>query len=110
IRVAHRPARTRHLPRLVEETAFGARERKLLVRAHPALLEFLLARRGLHDVMTAIIKYGHDPFCPKPVGPCGQWGSVGSVAPTSSTEGASGDVPTLKQLLRWSEALSGIAR
>jgi len=60
--------------------------------------------------MTAISENGHDPFCPKLVGPWGRWGSVGSVVPTSPTDGASGDAPTVKQLLRWSEALSGIAR
>jgi ADP-ribose pyrophosphatase YjhB (NUDIX family) len=32
------------------------------------------------------------------------------VEPTPSTNGASGGAPTLKQLLRWSEALAGIAR
>ena len=60
--------------------------------------------------MTTVIEYGHDPFWPGTVGPWGRWGSVGLVDPTSSTDGASPDVPTVKQLLRWSEALAGIAR
>ena len=60
--------------------------------------------------MTTVIEYGHDPFWPGTVGPWGRWGSVGRVDPTSSTDGASPDVPTVKQLLRWSEALAGIAR
>ena len=43
-------------------------------------------------------------------GPRGRWGSVGPVEPTPSTDGPSDEAPTAKQLLRWSEALAGIAR
>ncbi len=55
---------------------------------------------GLHDVMTTILVDGHTPLCLTDAGPRWQWGSVGWVEPTPST----------KQLLRWSEALAGIAR
>ena len=72
---------------LVEEAAVRAGERDLLVGAHPALLELLLVRGGLHDVVPAVVENGHDPFCPKPDGRRGQWGSVGPVDPTPSTEG-----------------------
>src|SRR5664280_3850902 len=37
-------------------------------------------------------------------------GSVGPVEPTPSTDGPPDEAPTAKQLLRWSEALAGIAR
>ena len=60
--------------------------------------------------MTAIFENGHAPLCPKSDGIRGQWGSVGHVDPTSSTDPTVEAVPTVKQLLRWSEALSGIAR
>ena len=53
---------------------------------------------------------GHDTFCPKADGPRGRWGSVGPVDPTPSTDTPDGAAPTVKQLLRWSEALAGIAR
>jgi ADP-ribose pyrophosphatase YjhB (NUDIX family) len=55
---------------------------------------------GLHDVMTAILENGHAPLCPNSDGPRWRCGSVGSV----------GTAPSTKQLLRWSEALAGIAR
>ena len=60
--------------------------------------------------MTTIGVDGHIPFCPKPDDLRGQWGSVGHVDPTPSTDGPPGEAPTLKQLLRWSEALACIAR
>ena len=60
--------------------------------------------------MPAVGENGHAPFCPNPDGRRGQWGSVEQVEPTPSTDGASDDAPTVKQLLRWSEALAGIAR
>ena len=72
------PAGAGHLAGLVEQAALGACERELLVRAHPALLELLLAGSRLHDVMTAIVEYGHTPFCPKPDGIHGG-GGVASV-------------------------------
>jgi ADP-ribose pyrophosphatase YjhB (NUDIX family) len=60
--------------------------------------------------VTTVIEYGHATFCPKPDGPRGQCGSVGAVDPTPSADGDPGGAPTEKQLLRWSEALAGIAR
>ena len=60
--------------------------------------------------MTTVIEYGHIPLWPKPDGHRGRWGSVGPVDPSPSTDEPIGDAPTLKQLLRWSEALAGIAR
>ncbi len=60
--------------------------------------------------MTTVVPYGHSTFCPTQDGRRGQWGSVGPVEPTSSTDGPPAGVPTVKQLLRWSEALAGIAR
>jgi ADP-ribose pyrophosphatase YjhB (NUDIX family) len=50
--------------------------------------------------MTAILENGHAPLCPNSDGPRWRCGSVGSV----------GTAPSTKQLLRWSEALAGIAR
>ena len=55
---------------------------------------------GLHDVVTTVLEYGHTPFCLNSDLSRWQCGSVGSVDP----------VPSTKQLLRWSEALAGIAR
>ena len=60
--------------------------------------------------MTTVVEYGHAPLWPKPDGHRGRWGSVGPVDPSPSTDEPIGDAPTLKQLLRWSEALAGIAR
>jgi ADP-ribose pyrophosphatase YjhB (NUDIX family) len=60
--------------------------------------------------MTTVGKYGHTPFCPKPDDRRGRWGSVGPVDPTPSTNVPDEGAPTVKQLLRWSEALAGIAR
>jgi ADP-ribose pyrophosphatase YjhB (NUDIX family) len=60
--------------------------------------------------MTAIGENGHTPFCPKPDVRSGQCGSVGSVAPTPTSGPSDETAPTVKQLLRWSEALAGIAR
>ena len=60
--------------------------------------------------MTTIGENGHAPFCPKPDVRPGQCGSVGSVAPTPPSRPSDETAPTVKQLLRWSEALAGIAR
>ena len=60
--------------------------------------------------MTTIGENGHTPFCPKPDGSRGRWGSVVPVDPAPATEPSDEPVPTIKQLLRWSEALAGIAR
>jgi ADP-ribose pyrophosphatase YjhB (NUDIX family) len=62
--------------------------------------------------VTTVCEYGHAPFCPKTDGHRGRWGSVGPVdpTPTPSTDTPDEGVPTVKQLLRWSEALAGIAR
>jgi len=60
--------------------------------------------------VTTVVEYGHAPLWPKPDGHRGRWGSVGPVDPSPSTDEPIGDAPTLKQLLRWSEALAGIAR
>ena len=60
--------------------------------------------------MPTIGENGHTPFCPKPDGSRGRWGSVVPVDPAPATEPSDEPVPTIKQLLRWSEALAGIAR
>ncbi len=60
--------------------------------------------------MPTVGENGHSTFCPKADGNRGQWGSVGPVDPTTSTDGPEKAAPTVKQLLRWSEALAGIAR
>ena len=60
--------------------------------------------------MTTVFEYGHATFCPMADGERDRCGSVGPVEPTPSTEGAPAEAPTMKQLLRWSEALAGIAR
>jgi ADP-ribose pyrophosphatase YjhB (NUDIX family) len=60
--------------------------------------------------MTTIVENGHAPFCPKPDDRRGWWGSVIPVAATPTSDPSDDAVPTVKQLLRWSEALAGIAR
>ncbi len=60
--------------------------------------------------MTTVFEYGHATFCPMADGRRDQCGSVGPVDPTPSTGGPPESPPTLKQLLRWSETLAGIAR
>jgi ADP-ribose pyrophosphatase YjhB (NUDIX family) len=50
--------------------------------------------------MTTVLEHGHEPIVPDRCGSAVSAGSVGSVEP----------VPSAKQLLRWSEALAGIAR
>ena len=55
---------------------------------------------GLHDVVAAILANGHTTFCPMDAAQ--RWQRVASV-PVDP-------VPSAKQLLRWSEALAGIAR
>ena len=94
------PPRSGHLAGLVEQATFWAGEGELLVGPDPAPLELFLVGGGLHDVMTTILVNGHTPLCLMDRAPRWQWGSVGCVEPAPST----------KQLLRWSEALAGIAR
>lgn len=56
--------------------------------------------------MTTILENGHAPLCPNADVSRWQWGSVRPVDPI----GEAGPTPSPKQLLRWSEALAGIAR
>ncbi len=102
----HVPAGRGHLARLVEDAALGAGEGERLAGVDLAALEALAARRRSHDVVTAILVDGHAPF----------WrtgrAAVASPAVDPSDQSDESDdrsVP-LKTLLRWSEALSGIAR
>jgi len=60
--------------------------------------------------VTTVVENGHAPFCPKPDDRRDRWGSVVPVDPTPSTPSPDEGTPTVKQLLRWSEALAGIAR
>src|SRR5664280_122363 len=72
VRGSNGPPRTGHLAGLVEEAALRTGEGDLLARAHPAPLELLLARGGLHDVMPTVFVYGHVTFCPTDASPRGQ--------------------------------------
>ena len=94
------PARRGHVARLVEHTALGTGEGERLVGVDLATLEAIAAGRRPHDVVTAIVVDGHAPF----------W-RTGRAAVASPAVDPNDDrsVP-LKTLLRWSEALSGIAR
>src|SRR5208283_3496809 len=100
LRGADGPTGPGHLAGFVEQATIGAGEREVLIGSHPAPFELFLVGGGLHDVMTTILVYGHAPLCLMDLAPRWQWGSVGYVDP----------VPSTKQLLRWSEALAGIAR
>ena len=62
--VPDRPPCLETLRGLVEQATLRAGEGKWLVGAHPAALELLLLRGGLHDVVAAVGVYGHAPFCP----------------------------------------------
>ena len=94
------PAGLGDLAGLVEEAPVGAGERERLVGVDLAALQALAPGRGPHHVVAAILVDGHAPFWPK-----------GRAAVASPAVDQSDDrtVP-LKTLLRWSEALAGIAR
>ena len=106
------PAGRGHLARLVEDTALGTAEREWVVGVDLAPLEALAARRRAHHVVAAILIDGHVPFwrtgraavASPAVDPRARWARRA----TETTERRP-SVP-LKTLLRWSEALSGIAR
>jgi ADP-ribose pyrophosphatase YjhB (NUDIX family) len=94
------PTRLRDLAGLVEDTAGGAGERQRLVGVDLAALQALATRCRSHHVVAAILVDGHAPFWPK------RRAAVASPAVDQSDDRT---VP-LKTLLRWSEALAGIAR
>ena len=94
------PAGLGDLAGLVEETAVGAGEGQRLVGVDLAALQALAPRCGPHHVVAAILVDGHAPFWPK------RRAAVASPAVDQSDDRT---VP-LKTLLRWSEALAGIAR
>ncbi len=98
--LGHVPARRGDPTRLVEHAPFGTGEGERLVGVDLAALQAFPPWRGPHDVMAAILVDGHGPILAQ----AAARGSVTLVDPNSDR-----DVP-LKTLLRWSEALSGIAR
>ncbi len=96
----HVPSRRGDLAGLVEEAALGAAEWQRLVGVDLAPLEPLPAWCRPHHVVAAILVDGHAPFWPT---------GRGAVASPAVDPSDDRDVP-LKTLLRWSEALAGIAR
>ena len=94
------PARRGHVARLVEDAALGAGEGEWLVGVDLASLEALAARGRPHHVVAAILVDGHAPF----------WRSRRAAVASPLVEPSDDRSVPLKTLLRWSEALSGIAR
>ncbi len=94
------PARRGHVARLVEDAPLGACEGEWLVGVDLAALEALAARGRPHHVVAAILVDGHTPF----------WRSRQAAVASPLVEPSDDRSVPLKTLLRWSEALSGIAR
>jgi ADP-ribose pyrophosphatase YjhB (NUDIX family) len=94
------PAGRGNLPRLVEDAALGAGKGKGLVGIHLAALEAVPARCRPHHVVAAILIDGHTPF----------WRSGRPAVASPPVEPTDDHAVPLKTLLRWSEALSAIAR
>ena len=94
------PARRGHVARLVEDAPLRAGEGEWLVGVDLAALEALATSRRPHDVVAAILVDGHAPF----------WRSRQAAVASPAVEPSDDRSVPLKTLLRWSEALAGIAR